>query len=48
MKKYGTHVMKKEAFFLDELRKKVLHAYPERVKSMILFGSRAAGTARRD
>jgi hypothetical protein len=40
--------MKKDAIFLDGFKKKVLHAYPERVKSMILFGFRATGKARSD
>jgi predicted nucleotidyltransferase len=48
MNKYGLHVMKKDANFLAEFKNKVLHAYSERVKNIILFGSRATGKARRD
>jgi predicted nucleotidyltransferase len=40
--------MKKDANFLAEFKKKVLLAYPKRIKSIILFGSRATGKARRD
>jgi predicted nucleotidyltransferase len=38
----------REARFLNEFKERVLHAYPSRIKSIALFGSRAAGKARTD
>ena len=34
--------------YLDKFKKRVLYAFPHRIKSISLFGSRAAGTAKRD
>jgi len=40
--------MKKESHFLYEFKEKVLQAWPGRIKSIALFGSRATGSARKD
>ena len=41
-------ISNKDNDFLNKFKQKVLHAFPHRIKSITLFGSRATGRAKRD
>jgi len=42
------NILKKDSDFLNKFKERVLHAFPLRIKSITLFGSRATGRAKRD
>lgn len=42
------NISKKDTDFLNKFKQKVLHAFPQRIKSIVLFGSRATGRAKKD
>jgi predicted nucleotidyltransferase len=44
----GMNISKKDSDFLNKFKKRVLHAFPQRIKSISLFGSRAAGVGKKD
>jgi len=41
------NILKKDSDFLNKFKKRVLHTFPRRIKSISLFGSRATGKAKR-
>jgi len=42
------NIARKDSDFLDMFKKRMLNAFPQRVKSVALFGSRATGRAKKD
>ena len=42
------YISEKQVSFLNKFKKQVLRAYPERIKAIKLFGSRATGRSRKD
>ena len=42
------NISKKDIDFLNKFKQKVLRAFPHRIKTIALFGSRATGRAKKD